>query len=88
MRKLKKEGKLPETPQGTEGDAKVEDQAMTQGAASDPMEILAETTVVASQVVEEAVAAAEEAMDKALEAAAENSKAAAVEETAENTAII
>lgn len=92
MRKLKKDGKLPETPQeGTEGDAKVEeqDQAMTQEAASDPMEILAETTVVASQVVEEAVAAAEEAMDKALEAAAENSRAITVEETeVENTAII
>jgi hypothetical protein len=96
MRKLKKDGKLPETPQeGTEGDAKVEgnqqDQAMTQEAASDPMEILAETTVVASQVVEEAVAAAEEAMDKALEAAAENSKAPApaVEELeVENTATI
>jgi hypothetical protein len=93
MRKLKKDGKLPETPQeGTEGgDAKVEeqDQAMTQEAPSDPMEMLAQTTVVASQVVEEAVAAAEEAMDKALEAAAENSKAAAVEEVeVENTATI
>jgi hypothetical protein len=92
MRKLKKDGKLPETPQeGTEGDAKVEgeDQATTQEAPSDPMEVLAETTVVASQVVEEAVAAAEEAMDKALEAAAENSKAAAVEEMeVENTATI
>jgi hypothetical protein len=95
IRKLKKEGKLPETtpetPQGTEGDAKVEEQAMPQETATDPtdpMEILADTTVVASQVVEDAVAAAEEAMDKALEAAAENSKAAAVEVTAENTAII
>jgi hypothetical protein len=51
-----------------------------------PEETAAETMVgVASQVVEDAVAAAEAAMDKALEAAAENSKAAAVEEEAENT---
>jgi hypothetical protein len=93
MRKLKKDGKLPETLQegAEDGDMKPEeqDQANKQEAPSDPMEILAETTVVASQVVEEAVAAAEEAMDKALEAAAENSKAAPVEEIeVENTATI
>ena len=52
------------------------------------MEILAETTAVASQVVEDAVDTAKEAMDKALQAAAENNKAAVVEETRENTAII
>ena len=87
-RKLKKEGKLPETtpetPQGTKSYAKTEVHAMSQEIATDPtdpIEILAETTVVAPQVGEDAVAAAEEVMDKALEAAAESNKAAVVEET-------
>jgi hypothetical protein len=69
MRKLKT-GKLPETlkkePKVAMQRSVQEDQAMTQEAPSDPMEMLAQTVRVASQVVEEAVAAAEEAMDKAL----------------------
>jgi hypothetical protein len=92
IRKLKKEGKLPETaPQGTESDVKVEGQhtmPQPQEISTDPMALLAETTVVASQVVEEAVAAAEAAMDKALEAAAESKAAAVAVDEVEMTASI
>jgi hypothetical protein len=66
IRILKKEGNLPDTPQGT-----------AKGASHDTpssVEVLGGITVGTSEVVDEAVAAAEEAMDKALKAAAGGNK--------------
>lgn len=80
LRKLKKEGKLPDEQSiealGVAAQQVAAPATGTATAAVNPMAILAETTT-GSAAVDEAVAAAAEAMDQALEAASQQTAAAA-----------